>query len=238
VRDRADDRHARAAREGVAEGAVSDEGQTTLAAAFERARNAEDVLTLGQPADADEPCALRLPAERRPRLVRRPRRESHEVDPAVDHLHAPSCLRHDCLQPRSQPLGDGHDAGGAADGEPGRSTNRARALRVRHVLPVRREDDGGAAREGSEQPRGDEEVRVDDVRPEAPRCGRDVVRERQMARLAAAAVDDRARQLVPPRGEACLELGDEGAEVGCLRPGVHLRDEEDAHGVRHRISQG
>ena len=182
VGDRADGRHAGSTRERVAERAVADECQVTLAASFERARETEHVLALGQPSDADESRAGRLPIHRRPRLARRSRCEPSQVDAAVDHLHASACLRDDGFKPRSEPVRDRDDAGRAADGESGRSADDARALGVGHVLPVRGEDGGRASGEGGEQPGGDEEVRVDDVGPEAPRGRRDVVRERRVAR--------------------------------------------------------
>ena len=48
---------------------------------------------------------------------------------------------------------------------------------------------------------------------------------------AAAAVEHRALDLVPERGELPLEALRRNAEVGLLGGGVHLRDEQDAHGL-------
>ena len=55
-------------------------------------------------------------------------------------------------------------------------------------------------------------------------------RELEVAELAAgAAVEDRAVEPVAAPLERGCELGHEHAEVGVVRPGVHLRDEQDAH---------
>ena len=97
---------------------------------------------------------------------------------------------------------------------------------------MRREHGRRAPGEHGEQAGGDEEMRVHDVRAEPP-CGRhDVPGERRVTGAAAAAVDDRPGELVPPCLEARLQLGDERAEVGRVRAGVHLGDEQDAHASR------
>ncbi len=71
-------------------------------------------------------------------------------------------------------------------------------------------------------------MRVDDIRPEAPRGAAGVACERHVPEPASAApVDDGALELVSPRPEGVLELLHEDAQVGILGTGVHLRDEQD-----------
>ncbi len=50
------------------------------------------------------------------------------------------------------------------------------------------------------------------------------------------AVDDSALEVVASQGELALEVGDENAEVGVVRPRVHLRDEEDPQRVYPRVT--
>ena len=59
-----------------------------------------------------------------------------------------------------------------------------------------------------------------------------------MAQPAAASVDDRPLQLVAAGLELVLERSHERSQVGGRRAGVHLRDEEDAHGRRMRLRAG
>jgi hypothetical protein len=194
-----------------AERAVADERERPLTVARERAGEAEDVLALGERARAEERRSLATPAELLSRHVRILRREALEVDAAVDHLDPSPRLGHDRLESLLEPVRDGDDCGGTADGDPRRRTHDPRRGSVGDVLAVRGEDGGGPARERSEQPRRNEEVRVHDVRVE-PTSGRDdVAREDDVPRAASAAVDDRPRQLVPARGERRLEVCDEGA---------------------------
>ena len=107
--------------------------------------------------------------------------------------------------------------------------DRAVAARVLDILPVGRDDERRAAREGGEQARRHEEVRVDDVGPERVRRPEHVDREPRVAVAAAAAVDDGPRELVAASLERVLQRRDERAEVRRVRPGVHLRDEQDPH---------
>ena len=55
-----------------------------------------------------------------------------------------------------------------------------------------------------------------------------------MTHPSAARVDDGALELVPPLAQRALEVGDEGAELGRSGPRVHLRDEQDPHGLARR----
>ena len=93
-----------------------------------------------------------------------------------------------------------------------------------------------ATRERRDQPRGNEEVRVDHVGP--ARCVRPA-RERQIAELAARTrVEDGQLDLVAARLELVLDLCDERPEVRRVGPGVHLGDEQDAHGASVRGPRG
>ncbi len=84
--------------------------------------------------------------------------------------------------------------------------------------------------ERSDQPGGNEEVRVDDVGMKSPRLPPRLAREGEVAKLPARAmVEHGPFDLVPARRELALELGDEDPEIGIVGPRVHLRDEQDAH---------
>jgi hypothetical protein len=72
-------------------------------------------------------------------------------------------------------------------------------------------------------------VRVDDIRIEAARDPAGVASEAEVPAAPSAALDGSALDLVPPRGELPLERRDEDPEIRVVRPGVHLRDEEDPH---------
>ena len=121
----------------------------------------------------------------------------------------------------------------SADDAPRREPDGPEPLRVRDVLPVRGDDERRPHGVRGQQPRearGEEEVRVDDVGPEAP-CGPDGPgRELRVAELAAAAaVEHDPLELVPARCQLALEPLDEDAEVRRGRGGIHLGDEQDAH---------
>ena len=104
---------------------------------------------------------------------------------------------------------------------------------VADVLPVGGDDEpdaGRAGRSGRRGARREEGVGVDDVRLEAASLLERVGREPRVLRpRAAAAVDDRVGELVAALAQLAREVGDEHPEVGCVRAGVHLGDEEDAH---------
>ena len=105
----------------------------------------------------------------------------------------------------------------------------AASARVLDVLPVRGDDERGAAGERRPEAGRDEEVRVDDVGAEAVRGGHDVARAARGGAPASAAVDDGPRELVAAGLERALQRRDERAEVGCRPARVHLRDEQDPH---------
>ena len=70
-------------------------------------------------------------------------------------------------------------------------------------------------------------MRVHDVRL---RRRAHAVRKLGVPTLAArATVEDRELDLVPALAQRDLQLAHEDAEVGIVRAGVHLRDEQDAH---------
>ncbi len=72
-------------------------------------------------------------------------------------------------------------------------------------------------------------MRVRDVGLEAAGHASGVAEERGVACPSAARVDDRTLELVAAGGELALEVRDEDAEVGVIRPWIHLGDEEDSH---------
>ena len=191
----------------------------------EGAREPDDVLPLDQRADADERGA-------------RPRRslehlETLQVDAAVDDLGLRRGAGDRGDEPSAQPLGDGDHRRGALDDPAGRRPDEGVLRQVGDVLPVRGDDERRPRGPCREQPREagrKEEVRVDDVRPEAPRRPHRPGREPRVAQLAAAApVEHDAFEDVPPRRQLALQALDEDAEVGRRGGGVHLGDEEDAH---------
>ena len=55
---------------------------------------------------------------------------------------------------------------------------------------------------------------------------------------AGAPVEHGALDLVPAGRDGSLELGDEDAEIGVVRPGVHLRHEQDPHGASKLDASG
>ena len=72
-------------------------------------------------------------------------------------------------------------------------------------------------------------MRVHDVGAEAPCRPYRVERQPGVTPSSSGAlVDDGSLELVPARAELPLEVGDEDPEIRVVRPGVHLRDEEDS----------
>ena len=184
--------------------------------------------------------SLSEPTQRNPVPCRRPadlragrggiaRREPLEVDAAVDHRALRERLGHDLDEPVEQPGRHGDDRVRPPHGELRRRPDRAAAARVLDVLPVGGDDERGAAGEGGEQARRDEEVRVDDVGAEGVRRPQHVDGEPRVTVAASAAVDDGPRELVAARLERVLQRRDERAELRRVRPGVHLGDEQDPH---------
>ena len=167
VRDAADDADPRPALEGVAQRAVADEREPALAEALEGAREPHHVLAL-----VSEPTQRKAgPSPFQSSSARAARGsaplEQPEVDAAVDHLGLAARLRDPRLELRAEVVGDGDERGCAAgDGAGGRPDARDRAD-VADVVAVRGHDERCARRERGEQARRDEEVGVDDVRPEA-----------------------------------------------------------------------
>jgi hypothetical protein len=79
----------------------------------------------------------------------------------------------------------------------------------------------------------DEEVRVDDVGAEPTSGAPRTADELHVAALAPGApVEDGALELVAALGERPFHLRHERPEIGVVRAGIHLRDEQDAHGAR------
>ena len=157
VRERARDADAVAAFEPRAQRPVAHEGQRALAETLEGAREADDVLALGQRPDAEEGRSLAGRALERP--------EALEVDAAVDHLRLPSRLRDALLEQAAEVARHRDHRGRTPDDEPRRSADARDRADVRDVLPVRGDDERGAGRERGDQPGRDEEVCVRHVRP-------------------------------------------------------------------------
>ncbi len=208
--------------------AVADEGQRALAALLERAREAEDVLALGEPAEAEKRRAVPARAQRPACRFGIARSEALEVDAAVDHLGLAAGVGQSLLELGAQPRGDGDHRGCSPDDVPGRAAHAGLRADVRDVLAVRGDDERRARRECSGETCRYEEVRVGDLRIEAPRRASGISEQLQVpTRPARARVDDRALDLVPAGDELVLEVRDEDAEVRVARTRVHLRDEED-----------
>ncbi len=221
MRDAADEAHAVAALERAAQRAVAGVGQRPLAERGERVGEPDDVLALLERADAEEPR----------RAVRRRRDgELLPVDAARDDLRLAARLRQPRLELAAQVLRDADDGRGAADDEARGRGDAGELADVADVAAVGGDDERRPRRERGDQPRRDEEVRVDDVGPEAAAGAVRPGGERQVAGLAAGArVEHRPLDLVAARDERALHLGDERAEVGRVRARVHLRDEQDPH---------
>ena len=83
---RPDEADAGPSRERSAERPAADEGERALATPLERAREPQDVLALGEAAEAEEVRSLAAPAELVASRLGVPRREALEVDAAVDDL--------------------------------------------------------------------------------------------------------------------------------------------------------
>ena len=211
---------------------VTDEGERALAMARERVREARGRScarrayrgreTRCRPVASRPPRAPRL----RPRGANRRRSTPQSITsifPAASGTTARSRLR---SQPETATTAFARRTASRVA-----LRDQTRALRVRDVLAVGREDGRRPARERAEQPGGDQEVPVDDVRTEAARRPGDVAGEKQVTRSPAAPVDDGAGELVSPLLEPCLEVGDERPERRGARPGVHLGDEQDPHAV-------
>ena len=82
-------------------------------------------------------------------------------------------------------------------------------------------------------------MRVHDVGSEAPRRADGIAGEREMSSPSTGAlIDHRALQIMPASREFPLEVGDEDSEVGVVRAGIHLRDEEDLHRWINRDCSG
>ena len=228
--DAADDTDPGSALELCAERPVADEDELVLAAALERLREAEDVLPLGEPAQAEEGGSGRVPADHLARLTRVARSEALEIDPAVDDLGLAARAGRDLLEARAKPVRD-RDHGRSPSDDVARRCANARARRVRDVLAVGGNDERRPRSERCGESRGHEEVRVHDVGTEPPRRAKGVAREHEMAPSASCAtIEHSTLELMPARGELALEVRDEDAEIRVVRPRIHLGDEEDAQG--------
>ena len=146
----------RAALEAAAQRPVADEGERAAAERRERIGEADDVLALGERADADE---------RRPRAA--PRRAAAsanrvEVDARVDDLGLAARLRQLLLELAPQVVRD-RDHGRGAPHDPPRQRGDARKRAdVPNVAAVRGDDERRVDL-AREQARRDEEVRPHDI---------------------------------------------------------------------------
>ena len=120
---------------------------------------------------------------------------------------------------------------------PGRHPDGCILASVLDVLPMRGDDERRPRRELPEKTCRDEEVRVDDVRPEPACDAQRVEREREVASPSPrATVDDSPLELVPACNELALEVGHEHPEIGIVGPRVHLRDEKDSQRAYPRVT--
>jgi hypothetical protein len=102
---------------------------------------------------------------------------------------------------------------------------------------VRGDDERRPTRQRADQPGRDEEVGVHDIRLEPPCRGRRRAREPEVLHLpAAASIEDGALDFVTARDELFLEPAHEHAEVGVVRPGIHLGDEQDPHAPLYSLA--
>ncbi len=150
-------------------------------------------------------------------------REPLEVDAAVDHRRLGRRLGDRSLEPIAEPGRDGDHVRRPANDVAGYSTNGGVLDGIRHVLAVRGDDKRGLGRQGGGEPRGHEEVRVDDVRVEASGRTTCVAEELHVAAAPSdSPVHDGALELVAAREELVLERGDEHAEIGVVGARIHL----------------
>ena len=147
--------------------AVAEEDELALAPLLEGTREAEDVLALGQGADAEKARPLgRQPTSARASAESRNENRSRSTPQSTTELFAQG-LRHHLDQAVPEPGRHRDDRAGALDGRAGRDAQRPVPAGVLDVLPVRGDDERSAAADRSEKTGRDEEVRVDDVRVEA-----------------------------------------------------------------------
>ena len=202
---------------------VAGEGERSLAEACEGVGEADDVLPLVERADAEEARRARR---------RLGDREALAVDAARDDLDLAARLGQLRLELAAQVVGDADHRCRAPHDESGRRGDPRDRADVADVPPVRGDDERRATGERGDQPGGNEEVRVDHV---GPARGVRPARESQVAELPARTrVEDGQLDLVAARLELVLDLRDERPEVRRVGPGVHLGDEQDAHGASVR----
>jgi hypothetical protein len=234
VRDAADDAYPVSALESRAQRSVTDERQRSLAACFEGPGEPKDVLAFGQPAEAEEPGAAPVPSDLAAGVLGVARRESLEVDTAIDHVRLRRSFGQCVHESSPKPVRHRDDVRRPADHEAGGSPHAGDRADVRHVLSVRGDDERSARRERRGQSRGNEEVRVGDVGSKAARRPAGIPHEPDVARASCSPpVDDRPLDLVAPREELVLEVRDENSEIRVVRPRVHLGDEQNPQRFRY-----
>ena len=230
--DGAGETDARPALERRPQRPVADERERALAPALERAGEPQHVLALAQRADAEEARSVRRPADVGPSLGRRRAARS-----ARGRRRSRSRLLFASASGTASTRRSSSHADTATTACARLTVSRvaARTALLRRAFstscPCAVTTSGARPASAREQPGGNEEVRVDDVGVEPPRRLHDVDREPRVAAASAAPVDDGARELVPARLELALERGDERAEIRRVRARVHLRDEQDPHGL-------
>ena len=220
VRDPSHDFDTRSPLQLPAQWPVPHEDEPSPTQAFESLGKPNDVLPLGEAADADED---------RPITVPRRRGEQLQVDAAVDDVSLALRLGNLQLELAAQVVGDGDQGGGTADDEARRGGDSRVGANVADVAAVGGDDERRSGRDRGGEAGWDQEVRVDDIRAKPPRRTRGLRRETEVTTLAAGArIEHRTLDLMTTIGEGALDLGDERAEIGIARPRVHLRDEQDS----------
>lgn len=217
-----------------AQGPVAHQGEPSAADALERAHQPDDVLAVVQGADEEEERPLAVPPEPAASLALVAAAEALEVDPAVDHLDAADELGQPSLELAAQEVGDRHHRARPLHRERGGEPHAGYRADVAHVGAVGGQHKRRAGRlrsERRERAGGHQEVGVDDLGAKTPRLSQGLDAQRRVFGLQpAAVVDDRPLELVSPALELRLDLSNEAAQVGVVGAGVHLRDEQHAHG--------
>ena len=199
---------------------VAGERQRPFAEPRERVGEPDDVLALAQRADAEE----RGPA----RPARAATANRSRSTPLVDDLRLAARLGQLRLELARAGSRRRRRPPPRADDEPRRSGDAGSSPMLRTSRPWAVTTSGARARERGDQPARDEEVRVDDVGPSA-RAARGA-RARDSGACRRARVSSTARSISCPRAvSARSTCATNVAEIGRVRPGIHLRDEEDPH---------
>ena len=164
MRDTAGDLDVRSPLELGPERPVTDEEESPLPHSRERVREPNDVFALDQTPDANEDRAIvDLPGARH-----RTCPKEIEVDPAIDDLGLAARLRDLRLQLPAEVVRDRDQGRGPPSDVAGRRADPWIGADVADVAAVGGRNQRRAREQRRGEPGRDEEVGIDDVRPEAP----------------------------------------------------------------------